>query len=67
LGDNAKFLLRVYRQPGAAMSAILDQGSLLFASLAVLAVFVPLEPPLKYTWPWLSFGFYIPLLVLAVV
>jgi len=38
LVDNAKFLLRVYWQPGAAMSAILDQGSLLFASLAVLAV-----------------------------
>jgi hypothetical protein len=49
------------------MSAILDQGSLLFASLAVLAVSVPLEPPLKYTWPWLSFSFYTPLLVLVVV
>ena len=49
------------------MSAILDQGSLLFASLAVLAVSVPLEPPLKNTWPWLSFTFYTPLLVLAVV
>jgi tetratricopeptide (TPR) repeat protein len=67
LVDNAKFLLRMYWQPGAAMSAILDHGSLLFASLAVLAISVPLGPPLKYTWPWLSFSFYTPLLVLAVV
>jgi hypothetical protein len=43
------------------MSTSLDHGSLLFANLAVLAVFVPLEPPLKYTWPWLSFTFYAPL------
>jgi tetratricopeptide (TPR) repeat protein len=67
LVDNAKFLLRVYWQPGAAMSAILDQGSLLFASLAVLAVSVLLAPPMRYAWPWLSFSFYTPLLVLAVV
>jgi hypothetical protein len=49
LADNAKSLFRAYWQPGAAMSAILDQGSLLFASLAVLAVSVLLEPTLKYT------------------
>jgi tetratricopeptide (TPR) repeat protein len=65
LGDNAKFLLLLYRQPSAAMSAILDQGSLLFASLAVLAVSLPLELALKYAG--LSFSFYTPLLVLAVV
>jgi tetratricopeptide (TPR) repeat protein len=65
LVDNAKFLSRLYWQPGAAMSAILDQGSLLFASLAVLAVSLPLEIPLKYAG--LSFSFYTPLLVLAVV
>jgi tetratricopeptide (TPR) repeat protein len=65
LGDNAKLLLRLYWQPGAAMSAILDQGSLLFASLAVLAVSLPLELALKYAG--LSFSFYTPLLVLAVV
>jgi hypothetical protein len=41
LVDNAKFLLRVYWQPGAAMSTILDHGSLLFACLAVLAVSGP--------------------------
>jgi len=65
LGDNAKLLFRLYWQPGAAMSAILDQGSLLFASLAVLAVSLPLELALKYAG--LSFSFYTPLLVLAVV
>jgi tetratricopeptide (TPR) repeat protein len=65
LGDNAKLLFRLYRQPGAAMSAILDQGSLLFASLAVLAVSLLLELALKYAG--LSFSFYTPLLVLAVV
>jgi hypothetical protein len=67
LGDNAKFLLRVYWQPGAAMSVILDQGSLLFASLAVLAVSIVLEPPLTHIWSWVSFSFYAPLLVLAAV
>ena len=65
--DNLKFLLRVYWQPGAAMSAILDQGSLLFTSLAVLAVSAVLGPPLQRAWSWLSFSFYAPLLVLAVV
>src|SRR5271165_3095553 len=38
LGTNLKLLLRLLYEPGAAMSAILDRGSLLFASLAVLAV-----------------------------
>ena len=65
--DNAKFLLRLYWQPGTAMSAILDQGSLLFASLAVIAISVLLEPPLTHTWSLVSFSFYAPLLVLAVV
>src|SRR5690242_8711488 len=36
--DNAKLLLRLLWRPPDAMSGILDQGSLLFASLAVLAV-----------------------------
>jgi len=36
--DNAKLLLRLLWRPSNAMSGILDQGSLLFASLAVLAV-----------------------------
>lgn len=57
---NAKFLLRLFWQPADAMGAILDRGSLLFASVAVLAV------------SWLlglsrfGFSFYTPLLVLAV-
>jgi len=57
--DNIKLLLRVYWQPAAAMSAILDQGSLLFASLAVLAVSL-------FHKSGLAISFYMPLLVLAV-
>src|SRR5437773_8989919 len=38
VSDNAKLLLRLLWRPADAMSGILDQGSLLFASLAVLAV-----------------------------
>src|SRR5437870_5456006 len=58
--DNVKLLLRLFSQPAAAMSAILDEGSLLFASLAVLAVSL-LMPH------WLPVSFYTPLLLLAVV
>jgi tetratricopeptide (TPR) repeat protein len=36
--ENAKLLFGLWWQPVAAMSGILDRGSLLFASLAVLAV-----------------------------
>ena len=43
------------------MSAILDRGSLLFASLAALAVSLLLRAP------WFSFSFYTPLLMLALV
>jgi Tetratricopeptide repeat. len=49
------------------MSAILDQGSLLFASLAVLAVSLLLAARSGHAPPWFSFTFYAPLLVLAVV
>ena len=45
------------------MSAILDRGSLLFASAAVLAATLLL----KFTASWLPISFYTPLLVLAVV
>lgn len=53
-------LLRIYGQPTAAMSAILDRGSLLFASVAALAV--------GFLLGRAGFGisFYTPLLVLAV-
>jgi tetratricopeptide (TPR) repeat protein len=52
-----KLLLRLYPEPAAAMSDILDQGSLLFFSVAVLAV----------SWAIGHLPFYIPLLVLAAV
>ena len=57
--DNARTLLRLYWQPAAAMGAILDKGSLLFASLAVLitSFLAPSNP---------SYSFYTPLLVIAV-
>jgi len=56
-----KLLLRVFADPAAAMSDILDRGSLLFASLAVLAVSFLLT-----RWEF-AFSFYTPLLTLAVV
>src|ERR1700730_18683786 len=67
VADNLKLLLRLWWQPASAMSAILDQGSLLFASLAVLAVSLLLQAPSGHTPPWFTFTFYAPLLVLAVV
>ena len=48
------------------MSAILDHGSLLFASLSVLAVSLLLGFPVGRAWPGFSLSFYSPLLVLAV-
>jgi tetratricopeptide (TPR) repeat protein len=56
-------LFRIWWQPAGAMSAILDRGSLLFASAAVLAATLLL----KFTTPWLPISFFTPLLVLAVV
>jgi hypothetical protein len=58
--NNAKSLLRLFWQPAAAMSAILDQGGLLFASLSVLVVTLLLPAGMP-------FSFYTPLLVMAVV
>jgi tetratricopeptide (TPR) repeat protein len=55
-------LFRIWSQPAGAMSAILDRGSLLFASLAVLAATVLL----RFTAPDLPISFFTPLLVLAV-
>src|SRR5271157_3253704 len=63
MGDNLKLLLRLLYQPGSAMGAILDRGSLLFASAAVLVASLWL----KINAPWLPFSFYAPLLVLAAV
>src|ERR1019366_2428033 len=63
MGDNLRLLLRLLYQPGSAMGAILDRGSLLFASAAVLAASLWL----KINAPWLPISFYAPLLVLAAV
>jgi tetratricopeptide (TPR) repeat protein len=57
---DTKLVLRLYLQPAAAMSDILDQGSLIFASAAVLAVSFVLGRSI------LGLSFYVPLLVLAV-
>ena len=57
--EHAKLLLRLFAQPGAAMGDILDRGSLLFASLAALAVSFLLSRS------GFAFRFYTPLLVLA--
>jgi tetratricopeptide (TPR) repeat protein len=54
---NIQLILRIFWKPAEAMSAILDQGSLLFASIAVLVI----------TKAALDISFYAPLLVLAVV
>lgn len=61
--DNLKLVLRLLYQPAAAMGAILDRGSLLFASAALLAVSLWL----KISTPWLPLSFYAPLLVLAAI
>jgi tetratricopeptide (TPR) repeat protein len=52
-------LLRLYWQPGAAMSDILDRGSLTFASVAVLVVSLLLGRSVA------GLSFYLPLLILA--
>src|SRR5436305_1222603 len=50
-------LLRLWYQPVAAMSEILDRGSLLFASIAVLVV----TAAIKFNAPWLAAGVFMPL------
>jgi len=61
--ENLRLLLRLWYQPAAAMSAILDRVSLLFASATVLAASLCL----KISVPWLPLSFYAPLLVLAAI
>jgi tetratricopeptide (TPR) repeat protein len=58
-----ELLFRLWAQPAAAMSAILDRGSLLFASIAVLASTLLL----RTSAPGLPISFFTPLLVLAIV
>ena len=43
IGENIKLLLRLLWQPAGAMNGILDRGSLLFATLAVLFMTLGLE------------------------
>src|SRR5664279_4937894 len=61
--DHAKLLLRLLYQPASAMGEILDRGSLLFASAAVLAASLWL----KINAPWLPISFYAPLLVAGAI
>jgi tetratricopeptide (TPR) repeat protein len=56
----------MFWKPGAAMGTILDRGSLLFASVAVLVVSLLLRFSLALAHAGFSFSFYTPLLVLAV-
>src|SRR5262245_23819516 len=49
--DNVKLLLRLFWRPVSAMSAILDEGSLLFATAAVLAVSLLLQFNVKPILP----------------
>jgi tetratricopeptide (TPR) repeat protein len=58
---NLQLLLRLVVRPGDAMSRILDRGSLLFASLAALAVGLLEGGAIP-----VRFSFYTPLLVLAI-
>jgi tetratricopeptide (TPR) repeat protein len=62
MAESLTLLLRLFYRPVSAMSAILDRGSLLIASLCVLAVSLPLAG----SNPWIRFPIYAPLLVLAV-
>jgi hypothetical protein len=54
--DNAKLLLRLLWRPADAMSGILDQSSLLFASLAVLTVSLLVQYGVQSLIPKASVG-----------
>jgi tetratricopeptide (TPR) repeat protein len=60
--DDIKLLLRLYQQPVAAMSDILDRGGLFFSGGAVLAI----SWALGSSAPRLSFPFFLPLFLLAI-
>jgi tetratricopeptide (TPR) repeat protein len=63
MAEAFKQIIGLFYRPAAAMSAILDRGSLLAASVSVLAVSLVLAP----ANPWVRFPFYLPLLLLALV
>jgi tetratricopeptide (TPR) repeat protein len=60
--DAIQLILRLYSQPAAAMSDILDRGSLFFAGAGMLAVSLVLGHSVR----GLSLSFYVPLLALVV-
>ncbi len=63
MAESLKLLFRLLSEPVAAMSAILDRGSLLWASLSVVAVSFGLQ---SAAGNWVHLPFYGPLLGLAV-
>jgi tetratricopeptide (TPR) repeat protein len=63
MAESVELLFRLFTAPVAAMSAILDRGSLLWASLCVVAVSFALQ---SAAGAWIRLPFYGPLLVLAV-
>ncbi len=64
MGKQISLLVRLWWQPGKAMSEILDRGSLLFATIAVLAASLVLQWNVR---PGIRFSFYTPLLILAAI
>jgi tetratricopeptide (TPR) repeat protein len=58
--DDTTLILRLYRQPAAAMSDILDRASLVFSLIAVLALSLMLGRSIR------GISFYMPLFVLAI-
>ena len=63
MAESLQLLFRLYYQPAEAMSAILDRGSLLSASLYVVAISFGLQSAAAH---WFRMPFYGPLLALAV-
>jgi len=63
MGESVRLLFRVLSQPVAAMSAVLDRGSLLWASISVVVITFGLQ---STAGNWVRLPFYGPLLVLAV-
>lgn len=58
---NLRLLLQLFWQPQEAISGILDRGSLLFSSLAVLAVSMAMPAPISFFVPLLLLaGVYVP-------
>ncbi len=59
--DNLRLLLQLFWQPQEAINGILDRGSLLFSSLAVLAVSIAIPAPISFFVPLLLLaGVYVP-------